>query len=206
MSNKQSIADRLERLNRGCCPVHGLFMSQTDGWFYPSDEKPYATVGCPRRGCPARAKAQSFEGPWELLPICSFLLDNILDLSRLPSAKTSRRAKTVPSARQLLAKTGGVCFYCGARLNPAVNYTVDHIVPQVNGGDDALDNLVPACRSCNSTKGSKDIEQFRFHRAMQRFYQKTGIWFASHQVEYLESIGMKLEIPEHVFWFEIRDA
>lgn len=44
------------------------------------------------------------------------------------------------------------CAYCFEREN----LTVDHFIPINSGGADALYNLVPACRSCNSSKGAKD--------------------------------------------------
>ena len=44
MTVRQSTADRLRRLNEGSCPVHGLWMGQVDGWFYPEDEPPYTVV------------------------------------------------------------------------------------------------------------------------------------------------------------------
>lgn len=53
------------------------------------------------------------------------------------------------------AKTGGVCHYCGKQTNPFADFTVDHVVPLAKGGTNELDNLVPACRRCNSAKGDR---------------------------------------------------
>lgn len=64
---RQSVKDRRERLAKGCCPTHGLFMSQVDGWYRLKSGKMYTVVGCPRRDCRIRAKAYSYDGPWELL-------------------------------------------------------------------------------------------------------------------------------------------
>ena len=45
------------------------------------------------------------------------------------------------------------CVYCGdsARLS------IDHLVPRLKGGPDDSNNLMPACRRCNSSKGSRDV-------------------------------------------------
>lgn len=45
------------------------------------------------------------------------------------------------------------CWYCGA----AENLSIDHMVAQEAGGPHTGENLVHACRSCNSSKGSKDF-------------------------------------------------
>jgi 5-methylcytosine-specific restriction endonuclease McrA len=52
--------------------------------------------------------------------------------------------------RRILAP-GVACVYCGA---PAVE--VDHIVPLSLGGDPyAMENLAPACKRCNASKGGR---------------------------------------------------
>jgi hypothetical protein len=45
------------------------------------------------------------------------------------------------------------CVYCGAGAD-----TVDHVIPRRAGGSDQPRNLVPACRSCNSKKGTLPAE------------------------------------------------
>ena len=47
---------------------------------------------------------------------------------------------------------GGLCAYC--RSERAT--TVDHLRPKSKGGSSLRSNLVPACRSCNHSKGSED--------------------------------------------------
>lgn len=45
------------------------------------------------------------------------------------------------------------CRYCG---EPATE--IDHIVPISKGGTGELSNLVPACRSCNASKGDRELD------------------------------------------------
>lgn len=45
------------------------------------------------------------------------------------------------------------CCYCGA----TDNLSMDHLIPRVRGGADVADNLVYACRSCNSSKQGCDM-------------------------------------------------
>ncbi len=60
---------------------------------------------------------------------------------------------------KVFAKCGGRCAYCGCRL--LSNFHVDHIVPRVAGGGDALSNLNPSCVKCNNWKHSMPLERFR---------------------------------------------
>jgi 5-methylcytosine-specific restriction protein A len=45
----------------------------------------------------------------------------------------------------------GTCYYCGRNFKPS-ELTMDHIVPLVRGGRSTKDNLVPACKTCNTKK------------------------------------------------------
>lgn len=45
----------------------------------------------------------------------------------------------------------GVCHWCGNRFSPD-DLTMDHIVPVTRGGKASRNNVVPACKECNSRK------------------------------------------------------
>ncbi|MBK8255003.1 MAG: HNH endonuclease [Polyangiaceae bacterium] len=49
----------------------------------------------------------------------------------------------------------GRCVYCGATPPPKLHG--DHLIPRHRGGAESGDNLVWACRSCNSSKSARDV-------------------------------------------------
>lgn len=51
---------------------------------------------------------------------------------------------------------GHACAYCGAQHD----LQADHFIPLSQGGTHAPSNLVPACPSCNYSKGDSDPEQW----------------------------------------------
>lgn len=82
-------------------------------------------------------------------------------------AAYKRRAQTAPGLSQrkrerLLARwkaAGRRCSYC-----PRLADTVDHVLPLVRGGTNWEGNLAPACRSCNSARGTRLLVEWRFRR------------------------------------------
>lgn len=48
------------------------------------------------------------------------------------------------------------CFYCGIAIDMSGH--LDHVIPIYYGGDNRLRNLVAACRPCNLTKMTDQIE------------------------------------------------
>ena len=68
-----------------------------------------------------------------------------------------KRSEKLPNYRThkhtLFGKQEGLCNGCRTQF-PFRNMTVDHIVPQSQGGTDHEDNLQLLCGACNSTKGS----------------------------------------------------
>lgn len=52
------------------------------------------------------------------------------------------------------------CAYCGRKGR----MTVDHVVPLSRGGRNAVGNVLPACRQCNSSKHARFLSEWRLDR------------------------------------------
>ncbi|MDR1202111.1 MAG: HNH endonuclease [Tannerellaceae bacterium] len=64
--------------------------------------------------------------------------------------------RTIFDDEKIKLQTGQVCNYCGS----TEKLSLDHIFPQKYGGRDNAENLIFACRSCNSSKGKKDLMEW----------------------------------------------
>jgi len=62
------------------------------------------------------------------------------------------------SRQQVWEQTKGVCYLCLSALDGS--WHVDHVVPISRGGRDSLDNLLPACASCNASKKDNLLEEW----------------------------------------------
>jgi 5-methylcytosine-specific restriction endonuclease McrA len=62
------------------------------------------------------------------------------------------RARASLSRRAVLVRDNFECQYCG---RPAEN--IDHVIPKSRGGAHTWDNVVAACRSCNSRKENRHV-------------------------------------------------
>ncbi len=76
------------------------------------------------------------------------------------SAEFKRNSKIILAGRPPCAACGKEMIFKGDLdiprwwLHPMAR-TVDHVVPTVEGGSDALSNLRPMHRSCNSKRGNR---------------------------------------------------
>jgi 5-methylcytosine-specific restriction endonuclease McrA len=50
------------------------------------------------------------------------------------------------------------CVYCGCSTQKLL--TLDHVIPQSKGGKNTWDNLVTACKPCNSEKADLTLEEY----------------------------------------------
>ena len=51
------------------------------------------------------------------------------------------------------------CHYCGCRIDTSTA-TLDHIVPQSQGGTHSVANLLLACKPCNAKKGATPYQKY----------------------------------------------
>lgn len=86
--------------------------------------------------------------------------------------------------QRIWEKTNGVCWYCGAKMQAFLDFTIDHILPRCAGGGDEEGNLAPCCSKCNSMKGTKILDQFRWYLTLK----KNGVpKFSSEQIIWLRA-------------------
>lgn len=64
------------------------------------------------------------------------------------------------SAKELKRLYDSPCVYCGT----GGKMTLDHVIPIHLGGSHSIGNLVPACGSCNFSKGKKLLMQWKMER------------------------------------------
>ena len=63
----------------------------------------------------------------------------------------------------------GICYYCKSMTLPR-DMTMDHIVPVIRGGKSTKNNVVPACKQCNSKK--KHSLPMEWEEYLQRMKQE----------------------------------
>ena len=99
--------------------------------------------------------------------------------------------RTIFDDEKIKLQTGQICNYCGSIEKLAL----DHIFPQKYGGQDNAENLIFACRTCNSSKGKKDLmewmnfrEQFLPLMVIRRYLKLTFNYCIENNI-----IDMKIE-------------
>jgi 5-methylcytosine-specific restriction endonuclease McrA len=63
--------------------------------------------------------------------------------------------------RSLLRRDGDLCFWCDLKFSEEWPYTIDHLIAQVDGGTNRLENMVLSCDWCNNRRGSMPAGKFK---------------------------------------------
>ena len=87
-------------------------------------------------------------------------VNSIIAVKRSRSHKHTYRNVPPLTNRELFLRDASICMYCGARHKDGA-LTRDHVEPISRGGRDRWNNVVTACKSCNTRKGNRTPEEAR---------------------------------------------
>lgn len=80
------------------------------------------------------------------------------------------KARELRKSRWWQRKTApGICYYCHKKFR-FKELTMDHLVPLARGGRSTKDNLVPACKKCNSSK--KAMLPLELEEYLEKLHQR----------------------------------
>jgi 5-methylcytosine-specific restriction endonuclease McrA len=88
-------------------------------------------------------------------------------------ASRSQKYKIKTEIKQ---RFGGSCAYCGC--TPRF-LTLDHVVPQTQGGRNIRSNLAAVCQRCNLSKGS---------RPLWSWWQASSCWNEGRAIRFAETV------------------
>jgi 5-methylcytosine-specific restriction endonuclease McrA len=100
--------------------------------------------------------------------------------------KVPYRAGISVNRRAVFLRDGGKCQYCNAAAE-----SIDHIIPRSRGGTHTWENVVAACRPCNSKKRDRLLEETNFVLRSSPREPKQRIWLAAFNPlpEWLDYLG-----------------
>lgn len=116
--------------------------------------------GCAHNSIPRAAKRLADRG---LLAVDSRHGYSTRTESRPPKRSKRRKRRGLKKGEWgiIAAKSGGACFYCGARPH---YLEADHVMPLARGGSEDIENFVAACAPCNREKSAFTVEDFLARR------------------------------------------
>jgi len=85
---------------------------------------------------------------------------------RLVSCDRSPRQGLRFNRRNVFARDGNLCQYCGRHF-PTSELSLDHVVPRSRGGMTSWENIVCACVACNVRKGGRTPQEARMQLVRQ---------------------------------------
>jgi 5-methylcytosine-specific restriction endonuclease McrA len=88
------------------------------------------------------------------------------------------RARTALTRRAVFARDDWRCQYCGASAE-----NVDHVVPKSRGGEHSWENVVAACRRCNSRKENRQPHEVGLRLLREPFVPRDGFRLSLGKLE-----------------------
>lgn len=111
----------------------------------------------------------------------------------------SKHSKVVLTNPTLFGRDRHICAYCGRHFDNFRDISRDHIIPVSRGGENSWMNCITACKTCNSFKGNKLLEEcgleLQYVPYVPNHYESMllkGRNVLADQMEYL-----KVGIPKH---------
>ncbi len=88
------------------------------------------------------------------------------------------RARAALTRRAVFARDGWTCQYCGGSAE-----NVDHVVPRSRGGEHVWENVVAACRRCNSRKENRLAYEVGMRLLREPFAPRDGLRLSLGRLE-----------------------
>src|SRR5688500_19311539 len=85
--------------------------------------------------------------------------------------KVPYRNRVALNRRAIFLRDGHRCQYCGAAAE-----NIDHVVPRSQGGDHSWENVVAACRPCNTRKEERLLHVTGFRLVRTPVAPRERIW------------------------------
>lgn len=85
--------------------------------------------------------------------------------------KVPYQTRVALNRRAVFARDGHRCQYCGAAAE-----NIDHVVPRSRGGTHTWDNVVAACRPCNTRKEDRLLHETTLTLRRPPFQPRERIW------------------------------
>ena len=84
--------------------------------------------------------------------------------------RVPRQTRVAITRRAVFARDGHRCQYCGGQAE-----NIDHVVPRSRGGGHTWENVVAACRRCNSAKEDRLLEESTFVLRRRPIAPRSGV-------------------------------
>lgn len=88
------------------------------------------------------------------------------------------RARAALTRRAVFARDSWTCQYCGSTAE-----NVDHVVPRSRGGLHSWENVVAACRRCNSRKENRQAHEVGLTLLRAPFIPRDGLRLSLGRLE-----------------------
>jgi 5-methylcytosine-specific restriction endonuclease McrA len=93
---------------------------------------------------------------------------NVADVAMNVEAKKKKKKKAIPATIKRLVWNTNIgemigkskCLCCKSTDITQMSFNCGHIVAEANGGDTIVSNLKPICQNCNSSMGTKNMDDF----------------------------------------------